>query len=430
MDIKWLKQQGIPIASFLVLGLSGVGIHILIGRFYDVKVLGQFNSAMAFYLVCAQVGSLGTYLAVLHFFSAPLDTLDPERAWRISCTANILALLGAAGIIILSFVLHGIFPGIFGANADTARMILASSLGIPFFCINKNLLAFLNAQNHINSYFSLQGLRYLLLLALLAAMALAGLPPIWLGHVFWICEAILLLIAASVVFRLTKAYFSTVWTLRPIVFSWRESSVIRHSLKALPGGMVQELAVRVDIFMLTYLAEPFQVGLYSVAAMVAEGLNQVTGLVRDQLSPEIGRLYFERKTKVLGQLIRKTVLYGYLLLLVPALLAVALFPDIAEWLFGNPGLRLAGLPFAILMAGLYLSAPYHFLFYAPNQMGRPIIHTWIVAASTLCNLLLNLLLIPSQGIAGAAIATAVSWLLALVLLGGWLRRMKRDLVKK
>lgn len=425
MDIKRLKQQGIPVASFLVLGLSGVGIHILIGRSYDVQVLGQFNSALAFYLVGAQVGSLGTYLAILHFFSTPLDTLDPEKAWRILCTANGIALLGSIGIIALSFVLYGIFPGIFGANTDTARMILSASLGIPFFCINKNLLAFLNAQNHINSYFSLQGFRYILLLAIILGMVLAGFSPIWLGHVFWICEGILFLIAAGIVFLLTRAYFTIAWATRAIAFSWRESKVIGHSLKGLPGGMVQELAVRVDIFMLTYLVEPFQVGLYSVAAMVAEGLNQVTGLVRDQLSPEIGRLYFEQKFKALGELIRKTILYGYLLLFVPGVLAVALFPDIAAWLFANPGLRLAGLPFAILMAGLYLSSPYHFLFYAPNQMGQPIVLTWIVTISTLCNLLLNRVLIPYLGIAGAATATALSWLLAFVLLWAWLRKMYR-----
>ena len=422
VDIKRLKQQGIPIASFLVLGLSGVGIHILIGRFYDVKVLGQFNSAMAFYLVCAQVGSLGAYLAILHFFSASLDTLDPQRAWRILCAANAIALLGSVGIVVLSFVLYGIFPGIFGSNTDTAKMILASALGIPFFCINKNLLAFLNAQNHINSYFSLQGFRYLLLLTLLAAMALAGLPPIWLGHVFWVCEGVLFVITASIVFRLTRVYFRTVWTTRAVVVFWRESSVISHSLKALPGGMVQELAVRVDIFMLTYLAEPFQVGLYSVAAMVAEGLNQVTGLVRDQLSPEIGRLYFERKTKELGQLILKTITWAYLLLLFPGLVAVALFPDIAVWLFSNPELRLAGIPFAILMLGLYLSAPYHCLFYAPNQMGKPIVLTCIVAISALLNVFLNLVFISRWGIAGAAIATTLSWLFALLLLGWWLSR--------
>lgn len=425
MDIKRLKQQGIPMASFLVLGLSGIGIHILIGRCYDVQVLGQFNSALAFYLVSAQVGSLGTYLAVLHFFSAPLDTLDPKEAWRIWCTATGIALLGSVGIIVLSFVLYAIFPGIFGASTDTAKMILASVIGIPFFCINKNILAFLNAQNYINSYFSLQGVRYLLLLALLLGMALAGFAPIWLGHVFWICEGILLLIAAGIVFRHTRAYFSIVWATRMIDFTWRESKVISHSLKGIPGGMVQELAVRVDIFMLTYLVEPFQVGIYSVAAMVAEGLNQVTGLVRDQLSPEIGRLYFEQKIQALGQLVRKTIVYGYLLLFVPGLLAVVLFPEIAEWLFANPELQLAGLPFAILMAGLYLSSPYHFLFYAPNQMGRPIVLTWIVALSTLCNLLLNLLLIPMMGIAGASTATALSWLLAFILLGRWLRKIYR-----
>jgi O-antigen/teichoic acid export membrane protein len=422
MKFKRLKKQGIPIASFLVLGLSGVGIHILIGRLYDVQVLGQFNSALAFYLVFAQVASLGNYMAVMHFFSVPLDSLDPQEAWLILCTVAGISILGSVGIIVLSFVLYGIFPSIFGTNTDTARMILASTLGIPFFCINKNILAFLNAQNHINSYFSLQGLRYLLLLAVLLGMAMAGFSPVWLCHVFWICEGVLLLIAASIAFRLTRAYFSIVWATRVIAFSRNESKIISHSLKGLPGDMVQELAVRVDIFMLMYLVEPFQVGIYSVAAMVAEGLNQVTGLVRDQLSPEIGRLYFEQKKQVLGQLVRKTIVSGYLLLFVPGLLAVVLFPDIVEWLFANPDLQLAGLPFGILMAGLYLSSPYHFLFYAPNQMGRPIVLTWIVTLSTLFNLLLNLLLIPFMGIEGAATATVLSWILALFLLGVWLNK--------
>lgn len=43
------------------------------------------------------------------------------------------------------------------------------------------------------------------------------------------------------------------------------------------------------------------------------------------------------------------------------------------------------------MAGFYLSSPYHFLFYIPNQMDRPIVLTTIVVVSTACNDLFNFL---------------------------------------
>jgi len=76
------------------------------------------------------------------------------------------------------------------------------------------------------------------------------------------------------------------------------------------------------------------------------------------------------------------------------------------------------------MTGLYLSSLYHFLFYLPNQMGRPIVLTTIVVVSTGCNDLFNFLfLLPHWGISCSAYATAFSWFLAALLLFLWLNRM-------
>ena len=382
MSEKLLNKQIIPLLSVVTLGLSGGGIHILIGRYYDIEVLGQFNSTLAFYLVFSQIGSLGTYMAVLHLFSKPLGDIQADTAWSILATATLIALAGSTGIIFITFLLNSYFTYVWSGNQITAEMILAASLGIPFFCINKILLAFLNAQNHINSYFSLQAVRYILLLTVLFGMAVSNTPPAWLGHVFWICESVLMLLCLIIVYKYAGRHLLQANLLNPLNLSNSKRNVAVHSLKALLGGTIQELAVRIDIFILTYLVEPVQVGLYSVAAMVAEGLNQVTGIVRDQLSPQIGRLFAEKRNGELSGLFRKTLIYGYGSLLLPALLAVLIFPAISEWLFSNPYIRLAGLPFTILMAGLYLSSPYHFLFYAPNQMGRPLVLTWIVAIST------------------------------------------------
>ena len=422
MPGKLLKSQIIPLLSVVILGLSGGGIHILIGRYYDIEVLGQFNSTLAFYLVFAQVGSLGTYMAILHLFSKPLDDIQADIAWGILATAILLALTGSICIILIIFILNSYLPGIWAGDQVTAEMILAASLGIPFFCVNKILLAFLNAQNHINSYFSLQAIRYVLLLTVLFGLASLNASPVLLGHVFWICEGILLLMCLTLVYIYAGRYLLPAMLSNPSGFSVNQGNVAVHSIQALFGGTIQELAVRVDIFILTYLVEPVQVGLYSVAAMVAEGLNQVTGIVRDQLSPQIGRLFAEKRNGELSGLFRKTLIYGYGSLLLPALLAVLIFPAISEWLFSNPYIRLAGLPFTILMAGLYLSSPYHFLFYAPNQMGRPLVLTWIVAISTVLNIILNILLIPNWGISGSACATSLSWIAAALILLWWLKR--------
>jgi O-antigen/teichoic acid export membrane protein len=92
-----------------------------------------------------------------------------------------------------------------------------------------------------------------------------------------------------------------------------------------------------------------------------------------------------------------------------------LFPHVIPALVADPRFAVAAAPFAVLMVGAALGSPYLPFTQVLLMGNRPGWHTVLLVATVTVNLVANLVLIPSYGIAGAAIATSLAVVASCVL---------------
>jgi O-antigen/teichoic acid export membrane protein len=69
------------------------------------------------------------------------------------------------------------------------------------------------------------------------------------------------------------------------------------------GGMLSDLNTRVDIILLGYFVNDASVGIYSFAAVFAEGFGQISYVVKQNLDPIIGRFTAAKSIDKLRSLI-------------------------------------------------------------------------------------------------------------------------------
>jgi len=76
------------LASFVVLGISGIAINLLIGRYYTPDTLGVFNQVFAFYILGAQFGAFGIHFSTLHYVARLQDRLEQRRCITTAIPSN------------------------------------------------------------------------------------------------------------------------------------------------------------------------------------------------------------------------------------------------------------------------------------------------------------------------------------------------------
>ena len=59
--------------SFIILGISGISINLIIGRFYGAEILGAFNQTLSTYIVFSMLGSGGINYSLLQTVSENSD---------------------------------------------------------------------------------------------------------------------------------------------------------------------------------------------------------------------------------------------------------------------------------------------------------------------------------------------------------------------
>lgn len=403
------------VASLAILGMSGIVLNTLLARYAGADALGVFNQVFAFYIFLSQLAVGGIHFSVLKHLSYRQD--DPGAGVDVAASGLVLVATLASVVALLTFAARSLA----GAALDSPGVAVGLGLvapGLVAFALNKVLLNVLNGLNRMRAYAVFQALRYLLIVGAAAALLATSLPDAYLAGSLSIAEGVLLTLLAVYVDR-------RVLPLRGKGGDWgawfREH--LSFGARGFLSGALAEANTRIDVLVLGLFRADRIVGIYSFAAILAEGFGQLAIVVRRNFDPLLGESFARgdaRRIERQARRVRRVFVPGMILL---GVAAVALYPAAVALVVPDPDFGESFAAFAILMTGVVLNAGYRpFLGILP-QGGRPGTYTLLVAAVVLANLAGNLLLIPRLGMAGAALATAAALVVESVLIAVLARRL-------
>ncbi len=396
----------------VVAGLGGLGMFFLVGAHYGAPVLGIFNKVFAVYLVAAQISAFGLPVSVLRRL-APLrgDAPACRNALRGALRAAAPAIVGVSGALYLAAPLLGDL----GLGAETAVGLRWAAVALPAFSCTKILLAGLNALSRLRAYALCNALRYVLLCCGVLLHMAFDLAPRYLPATMLFAEGTLLVIL--VVF------------LRDVLFGpaarelGNEAAAHRaFGLRAFGGNLVQDLTGRVDVICLGLLASDMDVGIYSMAALLAEAASQLPAVLRTVYNPKTMVLLAERDDAALAACIRRVRNWVWLGMGCAGIVAVALYPYAIPLVTGRPEFTQGTAAFALLMLGVAVGAGWTPFGNLPAGAGFPGTQSMIFLAAFLLNLCGNLLLVPFFGLIGAAAGNAAAQALTALLLHRFARK--------
>lgn len=164
----------------------------------------------------------------------------------------------------------------------------------------------------------------------------------------------------------------------------------------------------VDILMLEYFTTSETVGYYKAALVIVEFLWFVPRSIQSVMIQSTANLWLEEEIEQINSLASKTTRYTLLITLLLAIGLAALAPTFVPIYYG-PEFTPSVLPILLLLPGTVgfgLARPIMAISMAKGEMKILIAAT---GTSAVINVGLNLLLIPSFGMTGAAVATSVGY---------------------
>ncbi len=412
-DVLW------NVFSLGILGVSGIALNVAILAWRDSEALGIFNQVFACYIIVSQLAVGGLQFSTLKHCSHAQDDL-PQCA---TITTSALVLVAAVSLVIclLLFSLRDLI----GAMLDSPGVAQGLAFAIPglfLFSLNKVLNMALNGLRNMRAFAVFQALRYVFIFIAVIVIMRLGYSDAHLPLSLTLAELVLFLILIAYInarlFRIRIWRISEMrrWFRRHLSFGYR----------GFLSGVLVELNTRVDILMLGYFLGDALVGVYSFAATFAEGLCQLPIVVRRNVDPILGKHFADHGKSDFGVLSAKVKLASYIVIGLISVSAIAVYPFILRVFRDEPALGASWTVFAILTAGLIVSAGYRPFLGVLIQGGRPGMHTVVVAAVVCCNVILNAALIPWLQLPGAAVATALAQLFevaAIILLSRRLFRL-------
>ncbi|CAN5396564.1 flippase [soil metagenome] len=393
------------VLSLGVLAVSGLVINFVIAKFYGAAVLGVFNQVLAVFIIFSQFASGGFYFSTLNFVSN-----DPGDHKKVSSVIN--SALAATSLVSLPVAFILFFSAGFIANTldspDVAVGIRLTSIGLIPFAINKVLMASLNGLRYMKQYSFFQSLRYLLIMAVLLFLTFKNYEGKYLAASFVAAEiAMTLGLLSFFLFKYKIAkLFNTDLLKKHFVFGF----------KAMPGGLLSDVNTRVDVLLLGYFMNDAVTGIYSFAAMIAEGMYQLGIVLASNFNPKISELLIKNEQKKIKHIVNRSNLYLIPFNLLAGAVIFFIFPILVDVLLNRQDMQAGTYVFGILMLGIALSAGYTPFQMILNQAGKPGLFTLFLLLTVLTNILLNLLLIPHFGILGSAIATGSTFILTVFFL--------------
>ncbi len=407
-------RQGVVwnLASTAVLGLSGFALLAVLAHLHGAVGLGYFQEVWAPYVIFGQLAVGGLDRSVLRAL-AESERTHEERGplvWSAVLPAVLSSALFAALFWALRLPIERWYddPGV-------AAGISAAAPGLFFFGVNKVLLGVVNGLRRMRAFAIYQSLRYALMPVGALVGAALGMPAERAAFVFTFAEGVLFAIL-SVELLLQIQRPRARWS----------AHVLRHvdfGVRSVASGILSEVNSRVDVWILGRYADSATVGIYGTALQFAEGAFQILVALQNNFNPVMARHLAAGQREQLEQVVKHAGRRSFLGLGAFGALAVAAYPLAIHVLMGKPEFAASWLPFAILMSGIWLASARMPFFQLLLMAGHPAWHSCFMLSVVGVNVALNAAFIPRWGMQGSAAATALSYVVSVLLLRLAARRL-------
>ena len=389
-------------ASYAIVGAVGLLLNIVIARYYGASHLGVFNQVYAIYILLSQLAVSGVHLSILkvtaQFSKEKIIIRDSFSA------ALILTIITAGSVAGLAYACKNFFAYALSSPDVTEGLVLALP-GLFLFSLNKSFLALLNGLRYMKTYAVFQGLRFLLMIICLLILIALHVDGSYAPIIFSLTEAMLLILQLPFALRWIRPNLSSTG-LKWMKIHWS------FGLKAMVGNLLLDANSRADVLLLGLFASDNIVGVYSFAAMLAEGFAQLPVVLRTNINPILTQTYYDNGASALQSTVQRVKKMSYRFFTPVGLMAILGYP-LLNLLGFDPEFNQSWPIFAILITGILLSVgylPFQMIF---NQVGQPGRQTLFLTTFFLANVILNLLFIPLFGMYGSAVATALAYVLQI-----------------
>lgn len=382
------------------MGISGILINILILRFYSIENLGLFNEAYAFFIVLSQFGAGGIHLSILRYIPVYRENTSEQK--KILLTAEIICIMINIVLLTIFFLTIPFISSLYGQPKLESGLYLIIP-AVFFISLNKILMAYINGKNMMKAFAIFQAMRFILMLFVLIMLRYLSIEGEYLSLIFSLSEATLFLL---LLITLYKDVFFPGINYNELKY-WIKAH-FQFGKNAVLGNIVTDLNTRVDVLVLGLFCSQTLIGVYTFAATLAEGFQQLPVVLRNFYNARIVHFIVKNNDSLLNKILKIIKKKSYLIVLPLGVLGILLYPVLLMIIKVDIPLVSSWIVFSVLAIGIMVAGGYIPLQFLLNHAGLPFRQTQLLFILFLINVVLNFILIPYIGIIGAAIATAFS----------------------
>jgi len=368
---------------------------ILIARILGPECKGQYALVTYVAAIVVSFVSVGLANAQIHL----RRKYDLEKVTsNILFIALIIGILGISiEVIIIPFFLNSVFQGI------DFHLILLIIFTIPIKVLSLSLKRVIQSKYDIRIYNYLKLIEPILFFVFLLASFL----------ILTVSLKILIytyLFACLLNFIITLIYVSLKVKIR-IRFIDKSvlSDIIIYVLKVGPGGLLGFFQYRIDVFIIGYFLESYLVGLYVAGMAIAEIVWRIPAAVVNVLQPKLANSKDDEAKQITPLIFRQTFILVMLICMILGLFS----KSILNLIYGSEFIS-AKYVLQIILPGVLFISMWKILLNDLNARGFPQYYSISALVGVFVMVVLDVALINSLGIEGAAIASTLAYFVSFI----------------
>lgn len=399
---KVAQGAGVTFAGKLISTGFKYATQLLIARLLGAEAFGIYALGIVLYQFGELVSRLGLEAGAVRYVAIHFDAGDRSKLKGVLIqTLGLPLILGTIFGTILYVVSDAIALTLFD-EPDLAAVLRVMAIAVPFGA-SMMVAAFATTGFHLTKYkvYLLELILPCTTLVFSVAACLLGWQIVGVAIAWLLATLISFLSSLWFIYRLFPDLLNQ--TVKP---TYETRQLLIFSLSLVLGNFLWLVLLWTDILMLGYFRPAAEVGVYRAASQTSFLMTIVATSLNTMFAPVIASLFSRGDRAQMNQLFQTTTRWSFALSL-PLFLIVAVVPQELLNLFGGE-FQTGAFALVILSLGQLVRAGtgpgVDMLVMSGNERLKVIGDV----AAVVMNVMLNLLLISPLGVAGAAIASAIS----------------------